>query len=100
MAGPPWFTPTAQTAVAAYPGANDQARRARSLLSQAYQVTASTLYKLDEFDLAWLAAERGFVLAEETGDSLLIGAATRHAARGLNVSETLRSGARSRAGRR
>jgi transcriptional regulator with XRE-family HTH domain len=79
----PRLLTTAQAAVVAYPGADDQARRARALLSQAYQVTASTLVKLDEFDLAWLAAERGFVLAEETGDSLLIGAATRQVARAL-----------------
>jgi len=79
----PRLLTTAQTAVAAYPGADDQARRARSLLSQAYQVTASTLYKLDEFGLAWLAAERGFVLAEETGDSLLISEAARRVASGL-----------------
>jgi transcriptional regulator with XRE-family HTH domain len=79
----PALLTTAQTAVAAYPGAGDQGRRARSLLSQAYQVTASTLYKLEEFDLGWLAAERGFVLAEETSDSLLIGAAARQVALGL-----------------
>jgi transcriptional regulator with XRE-family HTH domain len=79
----PRLLTTAQAAVVAYPGADDQARRARALLSQAYQVTASTLVKLDEFDLAWLAAERSFVLAEETGDSLLIGAATRQVARAL-----------------
>jgi homoserine kinase len=42
----------AQTAVAAYPGADDQARRARSLLPQTYQVTACLLLKLYEFDLA------------------------------------------------
>jgi transcriptional regulator with XRE-family HTH domain len=79
----PRLLTTAQTAVAVYPGADDQARRARSLLSQAYQVTASTLYRLDEFDLAWLAAERGFVLAEETCDSLLISSAARKVASGL-----------------
>ncbi|MBV9141027.1 MAG: helix-turn-helix domain-containing protein [Pseudonocardiales bacterium] len=79
----PRLLTTAQAAVAAYPGTDDQARRARTLLSQAYQVTASTLIKLDEFDLAWLAAERGFVLAEETGDSLLIGAAARQVVRSL-----------------
>jgi transcriptional regulator with XRE-family HTH domain len=79
----PRLLTTAQTAVVAYPGADDQARRACSLLSLAYQVTALTLSRLDEFDLTWLAAERGFVLAEETGDSLLIGAATRQAVRGL-----------------
>lgn len=81
---PPLLT-TAQTAVAAYPGTDDQARRARTLLSQAYQVTASTLWKLKEADLAWLAAERGLVLAEETGDSLLISDAARRVAQGLMV---------------
>ncbi|MGH3721343.1 MAG: helix-turn-helix domain-containing protein [Pseudonocardiaceae bacterium] len=79
----PRLLTTAQMAVAAYPGADDQARRARSLLSQTYQVTACLLLKIFEFDLAWLAAERGFVLAEETGDSLLIGAATRQVVRAL-----------------
>jgi hypothetical protein len=78
----PRLLTTAQTVVAAYSGADDQARRARSILSQAYQVTASTLFKLGEFDLGWLAVERGFVLAEETGDSLLIGYAARQIARG------------------
>lgn len=81
---PPLLT-TAQTAVAAYPGTDDQARRVRTLLSQAYQVTASTLWKLKEADLAWLAAERGLVLAEETGDSLLISDAARRVAQGLMV---------------
>jgi tetratricopeptide (TPR) repeat protein len=81
----PRLLTTAQTATAAYLGADDQARRARRLLSQAYQVTASTLFKLEEIDLAWLAAERGFVLAEEPGDSLLISDAARRVAHGLTV---------------
>lgn len=79
----PRLLTTAQAAVVAYPGADDQARRARSLLSQTYQITACLLLKIFEFDLAWLAAERGFVLAEETGDSLLIGAAARQVVRAL-----------------
>lgn len=37
----PQLLTTAQTAVAAYPGADDHARRAGALLSQAYQVTAA-----------------------------------------------------------
>lgn len=74
-----------QAAVAAYPGADDQARRAHKMLSQAYQVTASTLWKVKEADLAWLAAERGLVLAEETGDSLLISDAARRVVQGLMV---------------
>ncbi|MGH3753180.1 MAG: helix-turn-helix domain-containing protein [Pseudonocardiaceae bacterium] len=76
---------TGQLAVAAYLGADEPARRARMLLSQAYQVTASTLWKLKEGDLAWLAAERGLVLAEETGDSLLISDAARRVTQGLMV---------------
>lgn len=81
----PRLLTTAQNAVAAHQGIDDQARRARTLLSQAYQVTASTLFKLKEVDLAWLAAERGFVLAEETGNSLLISDAARRVAQGLTV---------------
>jgi tetratricopeptide (TPR) repeat protein len=81
----PRLLTAAQTAVAAYSGADDHARRARTLLSQAYQVTASTLWKLKEGDLAWLAAERGLVLAEETGDSLLISDAARRVVHGLMV---------------
>ncbi len=81
----PRLLTTAQMAVAAYPGADDQARRARTLLSQAYQLTASTLWKLKENDLGWLAAERGFILAEETGDSLLISDVMRQVAHGLMV---------------
>lgn len=81
----PRLLAAAQTALATYSGADDQARRARTLLSQAYQVTASTLWKINEPDLAWLAAERGLVLAEETGDSLLISDAARRLAQGLMV---------------
>ncbi len=81
----PRLLTTAQAAVVAYAGSDDQARRARTLLSQAYGVTASTLLKLKEVDLAWLAAERCLVLAEETGDRLLISEAARKLASGLKV---------------
>ena len=81
----PQLLTTAQTAVAAYPGTDDEARRARTLSSQVYQVTASTLWKLKEVDLAWLAAERALVLAEGIGDSLLISDAARRVAQGLMV---------------
>lgn len=40
-------------------------------LSEVYQVTASTLRKLGEYDLAWLAGDRGLALAERLGDSML-----------------------------
>jgi transcriptional regulator with XRE-family HTH domain len=41
------------------------------ILTEIYQITASTLRKLGEYDLAWLAGDRGFALAERTGDSIL-----------------------------
>jgi transcriptional regulator with XRE-family HTH domain len=74
---------TAQATVNAYGDDSDEGLRARSLLSQAYQVTASTLWKLKEPHLAWLAAERGLVLAEQTGDGLLVSDAARRVAQGL-----------------
>ncbi|MCA1673580.1 MAG: XRE family transcriptional regulator, partial [Actinobacteria bacterium] len=81
----PRLLTAAQLAATAYPGTDEQARRARTLLSRTYQVTSSTLWKLKEPDLAWLAAERGLVLAEETGDSLLISDAARRVVHGLMV---------------
>jgi transcriptional regulator with XRE-family HTH domain len=48
----------------------DSAGTAR-LLAEAYQITASTLRKLGEYELAWLAGDRGVALAERTGDPVL-----------------------------
>jgi transcriptional regulator with XRE-family HTH domain len=70
-------------AVARGYGSGDDAVRARCLLSLAYQVTASALWKLKETDLAWLAVERGLIAAEQTGDPLLISDAARRVAQGL-----------------
>jgi len=44
---------------------------ATAILSEVYQVTASTLRKLGEYDLAWLAGDRGLALTEHLGDSIL-----------------------------
>jgi transcriptional regulator with XRE-family HTH domain len=41
------------------------------LLAEAYQITASTARKLGEFDLAWVAGDRGLAAAEESADPLL-----------------------------
>jgi hypothetical protein len=41
------------------------------LLTEVYQVTASTLRKLGEYSLAWLAGDRGIALAEQLGDPVL-----------------------------
>jgi transcriptional regulator with XRE-family HTH domain len=38
------------------------------VLTEVYQITASTLRKLGEYELAWLAGDRGVVLAERDGD--------------------------------
>jgi transcriptional regulator with XRE-family HTH domain len=41
------------------------------MLTEVYQVTASTLRKLGEYSLAWLAGDRGIALAEQAGDPIL-----------------------------
>lgn len=41
------------------------------ILAEVYQITASTLRKLGEHELAWLAADRGVALAESVGDSII-----------------------------
>ena len=41
------------------------------ILTEVYQVTASTLRKLGEYSLAWLAGDRGMALAEQVGDPTL-----------------------------
>ncbi len=40
-------------------------------LAEVYQIAASTLRKLGEHELAWLAGDRGVSLAERTGDPVL-----------------------------
>lgn len=42
-----------------------------TMLAEAYQITASTARKLGEFDLAWIAGDRGIPVAEAAGDRLL-----------------------------
>jgi transcriptional regulator with XRE-family HTH domain len=41
------------------------------ILTEVYQVTASTLRKLGEYNLAWLAGDRGIALAEQIGDPII-----------------------------
>jgi transcriptional regulator with XRE-family HTH domain len=41
------------------------------ILAEIYQIAASTLRKLGEYDLAWLAGDRGITLAERVGDPVL-----------------------------
>lgn len=62
-----------------------------AILCEVYQITASTLRKLGEYDLAWLAGDRGLALAERLGDSVL------SALIGFRVANALTALGRSRA---
>jgi transcriptional regulator with XRE-family HTH domain len=65
----------AQAADAAYTS-GDQAQKAAHLLGQVYQIASSTLRKLGEHELSWLAADRSMVVSQRAGDQLLAGVAT------------------------
>lgn len=64
----------AQAADSAYSG--DEAVQAAHLLGQVYQIASSSLRKLGEHELAWLAADRAIAVAQRAGDPLLAGTAT------------------------
>jgi transcriptional regulator with XRE-family HTH domain len=72
----------AQTADAAY-ATTDDAIEAANLLAQAYQLTSSTLRKLGEHQLSWLAGDRAIAVAQRAADPLLTGIATYRAALAL-----------------
>ncbi|MGH3747842.1 MAG: helix-turn-helix domain-containing protein, partial [Micromonosporaceae bacterium] len=71
----------AQAADACYCSGADT--RAGELLAQAYQIAASALRKLGEFDLCWLAADRAIAVSQRTNDPLLAGVATFRVANAL-----------------
>jgi transcriptional regulator with XRE-family HTH domain len=79
----------AQAATASYHG--DQARDAARALGQIYQIASSTLRKLEEYDLAWLAADRSIMVCHGTDDELLMGLATTRAANALAAKGRFRS---------
>jgi transcriptional regulator with XRE-family HTH domain len=54
----------------------DDTRTAANLLAQVYQISSSTLRKLGEHELSWLAADRSIAVSQRAGDPLLAGAAT------------------------
>ncbi len=64
---------------------------AAQLLAEVYQLAASTLRKLGEYELAWLAGDRGIPVAEETGN-VLVSACT-----GFRVANALLATGRARA---
>jgi transcriptional regulator with XRE-family HTH domain len=61
----------------------DEARTAAHLLAQVYQISSSTLRKLGEHELSWLAADRSIAVAQRAGDTLLAGTATTRVALAL-----------------
>jgi len=71
----------AQAAAASYQGENG--REAARALGQVYQITSSTLRKLGEHDLAWLAADRSIMVCHGAEDELLTGLATTRVANAL-----------------
>jgi len=74
----------AQATQAANAGNGDEpARQAAHLLGQVYQISSSTLRKLGEHDLAWLAADRSLMVCQHAGDDLLSGLATTRVANAL-----------------
>jgi hypothetical protein len=65
----------AQAADTAYAAGTD-AHDAAHLLGQVYQIASSSLRKLGEHELAWLAADRSIAVSQRAGDPLLAGIAT------------------------
>ncbi|MFD3521231.1 helix-turn-helix domain-containing protein [Streptomyces sp. NPDC058653] len=68
----------AQHAVRAYEG--EQQREAQALLAMAYQGAAMVLTKIGEADLAWMAADRGLAVAQESGNLIVTGSLFRSVA--------------------
>lgn len=73
----------AQAANASYSG--EDGPRAARLLGQVYQLASSTLRKLGEHDLAWLAADRAIMVCQRADDELLSGLATVRVANALSA---------------
>lgn len=64
-----------QAADAAHQG-TEEGRLAAHLLGQIYQIASSSLRKVGEHELAWLAADRAIAVSQRAGDPLLAGIAT------------------------
>ncbi len=75
----------AQAADAAADAGTESARTAARLLAQVYQIASSTLRKLGEHDLAWLAADRAIMVCQRASDDLLSALATVRVAGALSA---------------
>ena len=65
----------AQSAERAYTGEGRD--RAKSLLAMTHQAAAMILTKLGETDLAWIAADRGLIAAQDSGNPVVVGSLFR-----------------------
>jgi transcriptional regulator with XRE-family HTH domain len=72
----------------------DEQRQATELLAQTYQLATSTLRKLGHFQLEWIAAERGVIIAEHTENPVLIGGAAFRLVNALRDSDAAGSAVR------
>jgi transcriptional regulator with XRE-family HTH domain len=61
----------------------DARRDAQRMLALAYHAAAATLTKVGETDLAWIAADRGLMCAEESEDAMVLGSLFRSVAHAL-----------------
>src|SRR4051812_14548661 len=64
--------------------AADDRNRANALLALAYQSAVSVLTKLGEYDLAWIAAERGLNSAQQSDNPIVLGSLFRSVAHALH----------------
>jgi transcriptional regulator with XRE-family HTH domain len=55
---------------------HEKSSEAAHLLGQIYQIASSTLRKLGEHELCWLAADRSIAVSQRAGDQLLAGIAS------------------------
>jgi transcriptional regulator with XRE-family HTH domain len=60
-------------------------RESAYVLAEVYQIASSTLRKLGEHDLAWLAADRATMVCQRAGDELLAAMATARVASALSA---------------
>jgi hypothetical protein len=62
---------------------SDQRRTASGLLAETYQCVTGAMANIGQNDLAWVAADRGILAAEQSDDPLVVAASTRMLAHAL-----------------
>jgi len=69
--------------LAAHQAGSDQRRAANGLLAETYQCVTGAMANIGQNDLAWFAADRGILVAEQSEDPLMVAANTRMLAHAL-----------------